>query len=96
MSDHTHITKIIEKEIVKSIVEIKLSDMCAVKKINNKDYFVDMNSPKYVRFVQSLKNNPIASEGKVIRDSIDDGANAKFTAFVEDKDTGKMITMRKV
>ena len=89
VSDHAHIAKIIEKDPVKGIVEVKIMDIYKVKKMKE-DYYVDTGSPHYVRFVQSLINHPIASEGEVIRNSIDGGVNANFVSFVKDKDTGKM------
>ena len=92
--DGPHIARIIQEDPSNNIVEVKMKDIDEVKKINDTDYYVDVGTPHYVRFVQGVRNRPIISESQAIRNLVDykdgGGTNANFAEWVKDKDTGKM------
>lgn len=66
-------------------VNLKMGDVNSIE-INGDDYFLNTGSPHFVRFVKSLKNLDVISEGKAVRYSArfrETGTNVNFALLDE-------------
>jgi len=72
-------------------VELKMSDVAAVRQTSDGDYVLNTGSPHYVQFVDQLDALPVAELGRKIRYSATFQAEGINVNFVETTETGIVV-----